>query len=308
MCVLNAFPLSADPQLLLEQEAWLQWRIPMFNSYSYGIAALLGSGGQAITAIYFVGSALRARRYLSSRGDSEGGTTGSVANRAAMQRLMGRVLMSGCLMLVITIAYAVCIEFFFHPIGQTALFMIALPTTMTNSILQLASFAPPAGAPSGPIDEARLTLQRAARSAVRYCSGSAHSQSQRAGHKRLRFLIGEGLQPVMRGGGEGRRRSSLFQRNVGGVQSVVVVPEEPTNTGPAQNSLPPCERLGVSYEFLPAVTESWAVPNTMTTHEFCSKYIQPASMKKNCCLTDLLLQTDCPEEWLGKMEVFVSHW
>jgi hypothetical protein len=90
--------------------------------------------------------------------------------------------------------------------------------------------------------------------------------------------------------------------------SVAVVPEEPTNTGPSQNSLPPCERLGVSYEFLLAVSESWAVPSTMKTNEFCSKYIQPATLKENCYFTDLLLQTDCPEEWLEKMDVFVSHW
>ena len=82
------------------------------------IAALLGSGGQAITAIYFVGSALRARRYLSGSGDSEGGTSGSVANRAAMQRLMGRVLTSGCLMLVITIAYAVGMNFSSTPLDS----------------------------------------------------------------------------------------------------------------------------------------------------------------------------------------------
>ena len=109
-------------------------------------------------------------------------------------------------------------------------------------------------------------------------------------------------------GGNGRRRSSVFLRTAGGVQSVAVVPEEPTNTGPSQNSLPPCERLGVSYEFLLGVSESWAVPSSMKTHELCSKFVMPATMKKNCCFTDLLLQTDCPEEWLGKMDVFVSHW
>ena len=303
---------SADRQLLLEQEALLQWRIPMFNSSNSGLAALLGSGGQAITAIYFVGSALRARRYLSGCGENESGTIGSVANRAAMQRLMNRVLKSGCLMLIVTIAYGGGINVIYHPIGYTALLTIVHPIIMANSILQLASFAPPAGAPSGPIEEARLSLKRAARYAVGYCDGSARAQSQRAGHKRLRFLIGEGSQPVMRSatgeGGNGRRRSSVFLRTAGGVQSVAVVPEEPTNTGPSQNSLPPCERLGVSYEFLLAVSESWAVPSSMKTYELCSKFVMPATMKKNCCFTDLLLQTDCPEEWLGKMDVFVSHW
>ena len=299
--------LFADPQLLLDQEAWLQWRIPMVNSSDERIAVLLGSGVQTITAIYFVGSALRARRYLSSD-DSEGGASGSVANKAAMQRLMSRVLTSGCLMIINTVVYGAVISVVFHPVGFTALMTIASPITMANSLLQLASFAPPAGAPPGPIEEARLALKRAVRSAVSYCDNSARAQSQRAGHKRLRFLIGEGPQPVMRGtarGHGGRRRSSLIPRT--DAQTVAVVPEEPT-TGPSQNSLPPCERLGVSYEFLLAVSESWAVPSGMKTHEFCSKYIQPATMKKNCCFTDLLLQSDCPEEWLGKMEVFVSHW
>ena len=284
----------------------------MFNSIDYGVAVLWGIGGQVITAIYFVVSALRARRYLSASGDSESGTSGSVANKAAMQRLMGRVLTSGCLMLINTITFGGGLLVFFNPVGYSAMLAIVSPISMANSTLQLTSFAPPAGAPAGPIEEARLALKRAARSAVRYCDGSMRAQSQRARHKRLRFLIGEGPQPVMRGdaggGNDGRRRSSVFPRTFGGVQSIAVVPEEPTNAGPSQNSLPPCERLGVSYEFLLAVSESWAVPSTMNTHEFCSKYIQPAAVKKNCCFTDLLLQADCPEEWLGEMDVFISHW
>ena len=46
----------------------------------------------------------------------------------------------------------------------------------------------------------------------------------------------------------------------------------------------------------------------MSTYEFCETYVKPAAMKQNCCFTDLLIQTDCPEEWLGEMTVFVSHW
>ena len=140
----------------------------MFNSYHYGIAALLGSGGQAITAIYFVGSALRARRYLSGSDDSERSTRGSVArsNRAAMRRLMRRVLASGCLMLVNTFIYAVAVNLIVHPVGFTALMAFVSPLYMANSLLQLASFVPPAGAPPGPVEEARLALKRAARSVV----------------------------------------------------------------------------------------------------------------------------------------------
>jgi hypothetical protein len=299
-------------QLFLDLEAWLQLRIPGFNNYESDIAVLVGSGGQAITAIYFVGSALRARRYLSGNADSESGTSGSVANKAAMHRLMSRVLASGCLMLINTIVYGAGEYLAFNPVGYTVVFTIISLISIANSILQLASFAPPAGAPAGPIEEARLALERAVRSAVGRCDGSARAQSQRYGYKRLRFLIGEGPEPVTNhaaGGSRGGRRLSLVPRTAGGgVQSVAVVPEEPTNTGPSQSSLQPCERLGVSYEFLLAVFESWAVPPTMTTDEFCSKYIKPAAVKKNCCFTDLLLQTGCPEEWLGETDVFVTHW
>ena len=288
----------------------------MFNSHDARIAAILGSGLQTITAAYFVGSALRARHYLSDSGDPANITSGSVSNKAAMQRLLGRVLTSGCLMLIMTVMYGGGNHLILHPVGYTALMTISSVINSANSILQLASFAPPAGAPTGPIEEARLALKRAARSAVGYCDGSARAQSQRAGHKRLRFLIGEGPQPAIlihgaAGGSHGgRRRSSLIPKSGGGMQSTAVVPEEPTmNTGTrSQNSLPPCERLGVSFEFLLAVSESWEVPNSMTTHKFCSKYIQPATAEKNCCFTDLLIQTECPEEWLGKMDVFVSHW
>ena len=161
--------LSTDRQLLLEQQAWLRWRIPKFNAEEYGIAALLGSGGQAITAIYFVGSALRARRYLSSSGDSESGTSGSMANRAAMQRLMRRVLTSGFLMLIITIVYGGGVNIIFHPVGFSALMALAFPMIMANSLLQLASFAPPAGAPPGPVEEARRV---AVKCAMRFVVGN----------------------------------------------------------------------------------------------------------------------------------------
>ena len=160
-CACFVVLLFAGPQLLLDQEAWLQWRIPMLNSEEYGIATLFGSGGQAITAIYFVGSALRARRYLSGSG-----TSGSVANKAAMQRLMGRVLTSGCLMLIMTIVYGGGLAVIFHPVGFKAVFMIISPISIANSLLQLASFAPPAGAPPGPVEEARLVVKRAVRSVV----------------------------------------------------------------------------------------------------------------------------------------------
>ena len=269
-----------------------------------------------MTAIYFVGSALRARRYLSI-GDTEGATTGAVANKTAMQRLMGRVLTSGCLMLVNVLTLAVGLSFLFHPVGFTICYTIGGLVTMANSILQLASFAPPAGAPAGPIEEVRLGLKKVARLAVRHFDGSASAESHRAGHKRLLFLIGEGPKPVVHAAAGksrgGRRRSSFatgvrVSDTVAHVSVLSVSPEEPTVTTRSETNLPPCERKGVSYEFLLAVMESWKVPNTMKTYEFCERYIRPATLEHACCFTDRLRQTGCPEEWLGKMEVFVSHW
>ena len=167
MSITIIFSLPTDPQLLLEQEAWLQWRIPLFNSYDGLVAAALGGGLQAITAIYFVGSALRARRYLS--------VNSGIANKAAMQRLVERVLSSGCLMLIITMAYGIGGPYLFHPISFTALFTIVSPVSMANSMLQLASFAPPAGAPPGPVEEVRLALKRVVQSAVGKFNGEALS-------------------------------------------------------------------------------------------------------------------------------------
>ena len=311
---LTLLSASSTPQLFLDQEAWLQWRMIGCNSFDKRLALYLAGGVQAITAIYFVGSALHARRYLSGSEESEYSTksAANVANRAAMQRLMGRVLTSGCLMLGMTIISGAGWNVVVHPLGFTAVFIIVSPIAMVNSILQLASFAPPAGAPAGPMEESMRALKRAVHSVVGYCDGSARAQSQRAGHKRLRFLIGEGPQPMMHGPAEGTGggRSRMRRTSVtgGSTQSVSVVPEEPVDTKRSQTSLPPCERLGVSYEFLLAVSESWAVPSTMKTHELCSTYIRPATVKNNCCFTDLLVQTDCPEDWLGAMDVFISHW
>ena len=80
----------------------------------------------ALTAIYFIRSAVRAQRYLSNddKNESDGGT--SVANKAAMRRLMRRVFTSGCLMLVITVVLAIGTSFVFHPTGFAVFLPVAL--------------------------------------------------------------------------------------------------------------------------------------------------------------------------------------
>ena len=92
--------------------------MPHFNSVSYKVAATLTSAISALTAVYFIGSAVRAQRYLSTDNAQKGGTSAAnVANTAAMQRLMRRVLTSGCLMLVMTVVLAIGTTFMFNPVG-----------------------------------------------------------------------------------------------------------------------------------------------------------------------------------------------
>ena len=78
-------------------------------------------------------------------------------------------------MLIITIAFAVGLNVLYHPVGFTSLYTIVSPIGIANSILQLASFAPPAGAPPGPVEEARLALKCAMRFAVRNFNGEGGS-------------------------------------------------------------------------------------------------------------------------------------
>ena len=216
-------------------------------------------------------------------------------------------------MLIMTIIYAFGIKYILNPIGYTVVFSILAPVVIGNSVQQIESFAPPGGAPPGPIELMRLAVSRVARSAVTIAaSRGVRVHSHRAGLNRLRFLIAEGPQPLvvqgLAGGNRNGRRSSIVPQSSANTPQVISIMPDPENVAASQNSLPPCERQGVSYEFLLAVCEAWNIPNTMTTYEICEKYIRPACGPKNTCFTDLLLQTGCPKEWLGKMDAFVSHW
>ena len=64
----NAFAPPSPRQVLLDRNAWLQWRIPYFNSHSHGLAATLASLiFAALTAIYFIRSAVSTCTALSSK-------------------------------------------------------------------------------------------------------------------------------------------------------------------------------------------------------------------------------------------------
>ena len=313
-------------QLLLDCNSWLQWRIPHFNSFSYKVAATLTSAISALTAVYFIGSAVRAQRYLSTDNAQKGGTSAAnVANTAAMRRLMRRVLTSGCLMLVITVVLAIGTTFMFSPVGFVVLMIILYPLIMVNSSLQIDSFAPASGAPSGPLRDTAQALRTAAKHLWERAQGI--TEEQRPGIKRLRFLIGEGPAPLLQANIAGDRGRSLsivvplqraapqttgasisVQPATGLSSFAAVVPEPEEATRLPWASRPVSQREGVSYSFLLAILEAWRIPTDMTTYEVCDKFVKPACRKESCGFLDVILKTKCPEEWFGPMNVFVSHW
>jgi len=72
--------------------------------------------------------------------------------------------------------------------------------------------------------------------------------------------------------------------------------------------LPVSQRDGVSHSFLVAILEAWRIPDDMTTYELCDQFVKPACRKANSGFLDVLLKTECPGDWFGPMNVFVSHW
>ena len=306
---------TAHTQLFLDANSWLQWHIPYFNSATYGFAAILTSAVSAITAIYFIGSAIRAQRYLSN--DTTTTTDGppqersrikrqcsrAVANKAAMRRLIRRIRASGCLMLVITMVLAIGRGFIFHPTGFTVLSGATYGIMMVNSLLQIDSFAPVAGAASGPIRETFLVIHAASKSIAALYFGT--DEDRKPGIKRLRFLIGEG--PPSRV----RTDNPMVSRWAAITSVVSVHPQRDDDTDDRLpwSSLPMCQRQGVSHSFLLAILEAWRIPCDMATYELCDKYVKPACRKDNCGFLDVVLKTECPAgDWFGPMNVFVCHW
>ena len=149
-------PPNAHAQLVFDCDAWLRWRLPFTNSFSFSMAAVLMSSVSALSAVYFVVSAVCARRHTLGRVGSEAAGAINTANKAAMRRLMRRVLASGCLMLFVTSTLAVSTTIIFHPTGFAVVCMALFPAIMVNSLIRIDSFAPATGAPIGPLRCAAL--------------------------------------------------------------------------------------------------------------------------------------------------------
>ena len=271
----------------------------------------------ALTAIYFIGSALRAQRYLlhdtsnttddplQAENTLQRAASGVQANKAAMRRLMRRVLASGCLMLIITVTLAVGSDFIFHPTGFAIIFGAWSPIVMANSLLQIDSFAPVTGAASGPLRETFLAIWTAFESVSSLYFGTKR-EDRKPGIKRLRFLIGKGPSPRV------VHADGLLASRWAAMASVVSVRPQPIDEVDDKRlpwaSLPVSQRQGMSYSFLLAVLEAWRIPDDMTTYQLCDKYVKPACRKDNCGFLDVILKTECPDGWFGPMDVFVSHW
>ena len=243
-------------------------------------------------------------------------TSTALANKAAMRRLVRRVLASGCLMLVITMSLAFGTIFVFHPTGYVLFTTILYPIIMANSLLLIDSFVPATGASVGPLRDTARAFSGTLRALRNICVGRHAKVATQPGIKCLRLLVGEGSSI----NDSGSRRWSLVAVHPGAVSNRLLTSVQSSRLfsavvpGPEAigrlpwASRPASQREGVSYSFLLAVLEAWQIPDDMTAYELCEQHVKPACRESNCGFLDMLLKTTCPEDWLGPMNVFVSHW
>ena len=314
--------------------------MPYFNSFSYGLATLMTSAVTALSAAYFIRSAIRARRNLSA--DQSVGGSGAinedrvrVASKAMMRRLVRRVLMSGCLTLAITMALAIGANFLFHPIGFTVVFGSFAPIAMANSLLQISSFAPASGAPIGPLHEIKLVVMSslrhlANRAEQRLASSPSakpnkivriaqHRRSKRAsfvdqqGYELFGELIATAQYQYQPAGNDHNeatetrtgRRESLAGR-LHDARSEAEAGTEPTGS---EDQVKPWDHLGVSVRCLEAFARTHKVTANMTTTDVMETIIKPETAARKCCYVELVASDDrCPPQWLGKITHFASHW
>lgn len=255
----------------------------------------------ALTAIYFIGSALRARRYLSKHSaDLSARDLSGDADQKALRRLMRRVLASGCLMLVTTIVLAIGLPVLLHPIGFTVLCGIMFPIMMANSLLQIDSFAPAIGVPIGPLRE--------------ICHAMSHGVDRLMNRGMEWIASSSSANPVVRAVQKRRSTRADSGANANGSALLREVsrfehPEQSPTDAPSDDHLKPWERPGVSARFLEAFVITHKITRTMTTTDVMERIIKPETATRKCCYVELLSSDDrCPPQWLGKTTHFASHW
>ena len=105
----------------------------------------------ALTAVYLIGSAIRAQRKLPP--------ITSTNKEDAMQQQLRCVLLSGCLTITITVALGVGTNFMFNPTGFAITCGVSSLIVMVSSLLQIEVFKPATGAPTGPLQELNQELE-----------------------------------------------------------------------------------------------------------------------------------------------------
>ena len=334
---------TANAQLLFDCDTWTRAHIPHLNSFSYGLHLVLVL--YILAAVYFIRSAVRAQRNLSTsilidrtsnvptvRTNTMRRAASSVlANKVAMRRLVRRVFSSGCLMLAITVVLAVGTYFIFHPVGFTTASGLLYPIIMANSLLQIESFAPARGAPTGPLQEAMLSvasgIRRLGLQCERWLASSSAVQpsalvkvARARQDKRFSVLDRHGDNML----GSLQRRSQEREapaqalarapRDIGAeIERCEQIEQQDKQLAEADsnNELKPWERPGVSIRFLEAFVRTHAITPDMSTTDVMERIIKPETTERKCCYVELIEfegADRCPSEWLGKATHFASHW
>ena len=310
-------------QLFLDWDAWLAYRISWLNSYKYAFASYFTSVAVFVISILFIVSARRAKHAVQK-------WTNPVQGR----RMMRRVLASGGLLIALTIGAAICTTFIFHPIGFVMWSATFLPMTQWNSRLQIDSFAPDGGAPTGPLRATVRAIIRLAASLADDYRRRSRNHQDAAGVELLRsFTTGaEQLRTP--------RSHSIFTETnpIHSTEANQIRPHQcnadatapstqinakgstllrhrsffPSDTGASVNSqdcLDPWKRLGVSLAALDAFIHAYEIEPDMSTDQVCDRIIKPRTRQRQCCFIDLLHgHANCPDGWLGKPNFFLSHW
>ena len=284
-------------EVFLEQEEWLKFRLPGFNCYSYVNAAILASFAVLVVGTVFVVSASRAKTAIAQW-----------ANPAAGKKMMRRVRLSGALSIGIVISAALSTIVMFNPVAFQIWCAFAFPLIQWNSRLQIDSFRPQGGAPTGPLQAALRSLRNAigTKSSDRHQGATffakmTHQVRRRS--KKSGASAADSNKPSRTGSNVFTDLHAISSRP----SLTKVAPESVVNT---QDQLSPCHRLGLSLAFLEAFASHNQVTPDMTTQDVCEQFIKPFTKSRSCVYQDLIVDEPdlAPPEWLGKTTHFASHW
>ena len=195
-----------------------------------------------------------------------------------------RVRTVGALLLFLTLLSAVWKHFLFHPIGYVVSALFVFPALQWNSLIRINSFSPERGAPKGVLLRTLLSVKK--------IRDGGKDDDDQLGRKLLRSLAAE--RPRV------SSQASLFS---------ITKPRQSSAAAPmnTQDRLEPWQRLGVSLTALDAFRDVYAIDDAMTTDAVCERIIKPRTYARQCCFIDLLHGRKT-NGWLGKPNMFVSHW